>query len=88
VIHTATIELGALLKWAGIVDTGGHAKALVADGRVAVNGVVERRRGRDVRAGDLVTVRGAGGTRDKDVRLRVVGEKRAAAAATLPSRIS
>ena len=57
-IHTETITVGALLKWAGIVGTGGEAKALVATGRVRVNGRVEPRRGRHVAPGDVVAVAG------------------------------
>ena len=49
------IRLGQLLKVAGIVDSGGEAKALLADGGVTVNGEPESRRGRQLHAGDLVT---------------------------------
>jgi ribosome-associated protein len=47
-----TIRLGQLLKVAGIADSGGEAKALIADGQVSVNGEVETRRGRQLHAGD------------------------------------
>lgn len=57
-IHTETITLGALLKWAGVVGTGGEAKTLIAARRVLVNGQVETKRGRRVAAGDLVAVQG------------------------------
>lgn len=57
-IRTATIALGALLKWAGVVATGGEAKTLVASQRVMVNGQVETRRGRRLVPGDLVAVVG------------------------------
>ncbi len=50
------IELGALLKLASRVQSGGEAKALIQAGRVAVNGVVETRRHRQVRSGDTVTL--------------------------------
>lgn len=56
VIHTETITVGALLKWARVVSTGGEAKELVRRGQVRVNGEVERRRGRRVRPGDVVEV--------------------------------
>jgi ribosome-associated protein len=52
------IRLGQLLKVAGIVDSGGEAKALLADGDVSVNGEPESRRGRQLHAGDLVTAAG------------------------------
>jgi ribosome-associated protein len=51
-----TIRLGQLLKAAGLVDTGGEAKALLAEGRVTVNGEVETRRGRQLAVGDVIAV--------------------------------
>ncbi len=59
-IRGDTIRLGQLLKVAGVVDSGAEAKALLAEGAVEVNGEPETRRGRQVRAGDVVT---AGGRR-------------------------
>ena len=50
------ITLDALLKATGLADSGGAAKALIADGGVAVNGAAETRRGRKLRAGDRVTL--------------------------------
>jgi ribosome-associated protein len=57
-IRGDVIRLGQLLKVAGIVDSGGEAKALLADGGVTVNGEPESRRGRQLHAGDLVTAAG------------------------------
>jgi ribosome-associated protein len=57
-IRTDAIELSALLKWANIVDSGGEAKQLIKDGRVRVNGEIERRRGRKIVLGDHVAVDG------------------------------
>lgn len=48
------ITLGQLLKWLGAVRTGGEAKRLLGTGAVRVNGAVETRRGRKLRAGDVV----------------------------------
>jgi ribosome-associated protein len=62
-IRGDTIRLGQLLKVAGIVDSGGEAKTLIADGGVTVNGEVETRRGRQLHAGDVL---GAAG---QDLRL-------------------
>ena len=53
-----TIRLGQLLKASGIADSGGEAKALIADGRVSVNGEVETRRGRQLQAGDRLAAAG------------------------------
>ncbi len=64
-ISTETIKLEQLLKLAGVTSTGGQAKLLIQAGEVSVNGLDERRRGRQLRAGDLVEVKGKG-------RLRVV----------------
>jgi ribosome-associated protein len=50
------IRLGQLLKAAGLVDTGGEAKLVLADGVVSVNGEVETRRGRQLHPGDVVTL--------------------------------
>ena len=55
-IRGDTIRLGQVLKLAGIAGSGGEAGALVEDGRVTVNGEVERRRGRQLRPGDEVAV--------------------------------
>lgn len=52
------ITLGQLLKLAGLVDTGGGAKVLIAEGQVRVNGQVERRRGRKLVRGQEVEVAG------------------------------
>jgi ribosome-associated protein len=52
------IRLGQLLKVAGIVDSGGEAKALIAGGEVTVNGEPETRRGRQMHAGDTLVAGG------------------------------
>jgi ribosome-associated protein len=40
---------------AGLADSGGEAKALLASGAVSVNGEPETRRGRQLHPGDVVT---------------------------------
>ena len=52
------IALDALLKATGIASSGGVAKAMVADGRVQVNGVQELRKTCKIRAGQVVTLAG------------------------------
>lgn len=52
------IRLGQFLKFAGLLDSGGDAKEVIIDGFVKVNGEVDRRRGRQLRDGDLVTFEG------------------------------
>lgn len=48
------ITLDALLKATGLASSGGEAKVFITEGRVQVNGEVEIRRGRKLRAGDEV----------------------------------
>ena len=50
------ITLDALLKATGLAGSGGGAKVLIAEGQVRVNGEVDTRRGRKLRAGDEVTL--------------------------------
>lgn len=50
-----SIRLGQFLKYAGLLDSGGDAKEAIIDGYVRVNGEVERRRGRQLVDGDLIT---------------------------------
>jgi ribosome-associated protein len=47
--------LNQLLKLVGAADSGGAGKALVADGKVQVDGVVESRKTAKIRAGHVVT---------------------------------
>ena len=58
VLRGEHITLDALLKATGLAGSGGEAKLQITAGEVAVNGEVELRRGRKLRAGDVVTVRG------------------------------
>lgn len=53
-----SIRLGQLLKVVGLVDSGAEAKLLLAEEPVEVNGEAESRRGRQIRPGDVVAVRG------------------------------
>ena len=50
------VELNQLLKLAGIVDSGGAGKQLVASGAVRVDGTVELRKTCKIRAGQRVQV--------------------------------
>lgn len=53
-ITTEFIKLDALLKFAGLCETGGEAKELIQGGAVKVNGEVCTMRGKKCRAGDTV----------------------------------
>ena len=59
------IELNQLLKLAGVCDSGGAGKQLVATGAVRVDGVVELRKTAKIRADQRVRV--------GEVEIRVVG---------------
>jgi ribosome-associated protein len=48
------VELNQLLKLAGLCDSGGAGKALVAEGLVTVDGAVELRKTCKIRAGQRV----------------------------------
>ncbi len=80
-IHTDSITVGALLKWAGITPTGGEAKQLIAARRVLVNGQIELRRGRRLAGGDVVAVQGG-------PTLVIAKAPDAAAPTTLAARLS
>ena len=60
----AFIELNALLKLAGVCDSGGAGKMLVAAGKVSVDGKVELRKTCKIHAGQIVTL--------DDVRIQVI----------------
>lgn len=57
-IRDQVIRLGQFLKLADLIDSGAEAKEVVAAGDVRVNGEVDTRRGRQLRAGDVVELRG------------------------------
>ena len=57
-IRGEMIRLGQLLKLAGVRDTGGEVKELLASDAVTVNGERETRRGRQLHPGDVVGVPG------------------------------
>ncbi|MCB1691008.1 MAG: RNA-binding S4 domain-containing protein [Halioglobus sp.] len=48
------VELFKILKFEGLVTTGGEAKQVIADGQVSVNGEIETRKRRKIVDGDVV----------------------------------
>jgi ribosome-associated protein len=52
------INLTQVLKLAGCVQSGGEAKAVISAGHVRVNGDVELRKRRQMKAGDVVVIEG------------------------------
>ena len=57
-LRTEHITLEGLIKASDLAGMGSVARALIADGAVAVNGAVETRRGRKLRGGDVVSLAG------------------------------
>ena len=57
-IQTEFIKLDALLKFAGVTETGGEAKEAIQAGEVKVNGEVCTMRGKKMRPGDVVALEG------------------------------
>lgn len=55
-INTEYIKLDALLKYAGITETGGVAKEIIAEERIKVNGEVCTQRGKKLRSGDTAEI--------------------------------
>ncbi len=54
------IRLDSALKLAGYVSTGGHAKLVIRDGEVLVNGEVCTQRGKKLHSGDKAEFDGLG----------------------------
>ena len=57
-INTNTIELDQFLKWSDLASTGGEAKSMIKKGNVMVNGEIEKKRSKDLSAGDIVEIAG------------------------------
>lgn len=57
-ISTEFIKLDQFIKWCGEADQGSDAKEMVLAGGITVNGEQEIRRGRKLRPGDTVKVKG------------------------------
>ena len=53
------IRLDNLLKLSGTAETGGHAKLVIQNGEVKVNGEVYTMRGKKLRRGDTAEFDGA-----------------------------
>ena len=54
------IRLDSAMKLAGIVSTGGHAKTVIQNGEVKVNGEVCLLRGKKLKSGDKAEFNGNG----------------------------
>jgi ribosome-associated protein len=58
VLKSEYIELVKLIKLLGLAETGGHAKMMIEEGNVKLNGLTEFRKRAKLRNGDLVDVAG------------------------------
>lgn len=54
-ISTEFIRLDAFLKLANAVQTGGHAKMVIQNGEVSVNGEICLMRGKKLRPGNFIS---------------------------------
>ncbi|MCI2106510.1 MAG: RNA-binding S4 domain-containing protein [Intestinimonas sp.] len=57
-ITTEFIRLDALLKFSGVIATGGEAKETIQSGQVLVNGQICTQRGKKLRPGDTAALDG------------------------------
>ena len=48
------VELYKILKFEGMVSSGGEAKMVIADGMVRVNGELETRKRKKIVSGDII----------------------------------
>ncbi|MGV8991086.1 MAG: RNA-binding S4 domain-containing protein [Thiobacillus sp.] len=55
IVTKEPVELYKILKFEGMVGSGGEAKAAVADGQVQVNGKVETQKSKKIVSGDVIT---------------------------------
>jgi ribosome-associated protein len=53
-LETEFVELYKILKFEGLAESGGNAKQVISEGLVSVNGEVETRKRKKIRAGDQI----------------------------------
>ncbi|MDD4599749.1 hypothetical protein SDC9_04254 [bioreactor metagenome] len=59
-ISTPYINLDQLLKWAGIIDTGGQIKPMLEDGLIKLNRLTVSQRRKKIYPGDIIDIEGVG----------------------------
>ena len=67
IVTKEPVELYKILKFEGMVGSGGEAKAAVAEGRVQVNGKVETQKSKKIVSGDVITF----GTEEVVIKLKL-----------------
>lgn len=55
-IHTESIQLDQLLKWAGIIESGGQVRPMLEEKLILVNGNIETAKRRRLFSGDTVEI--------------------------------
>lgn len=60
IINTQLIQLDQLLKWEGIIETGGQVRPMLDDGLIFVNGQLATERRKKIHPGDTVEIKGVG----------------------------
>ena len=65
-VTSEPVELYKILKFEGLVASGGAAKAAVASGQVLVNGEIETRKRKKIVSGDIIEFG------DETIRIRLV----------------
>ncbi len=53
-LESEFVELFKILKFEGLAESGGSAKQVIQEGLVSVNGEVETRKRKKIRAGDQI----------------------------------
>jgi len=54
ILDKEPVELYKILKFEGIAENGGQAKAVIANGEVQVNGEVETQKRKKIVSGDII----------------------------------
>jgi len=54
ILSKPAVELYKILKFEGLISSGGEAKAAIDAGLVKVNGEIETRKRRQINAGDII----------------------------------
>lgn len=54
IINKEPVELFKILKFEGIVGSGGEAKTVISEGMVKLNGVVETQKRKKIVSGDVL----------------------------------
>ena len=60
IIYTPLIQLDQLLKWEGIVDTGGQVRPMLEAGMIRVNGEIATERRKKIIPGDIIEIEDIG----------------------------